>query len=265
MKRNSIFMWAYITFVFMAIIMRLCFDYPLWTPLVLAVTISSVLFAVEDLFASLAKTLSDTCDNIENFVSIARGKMEKALSSIENELASLEKVLVFLEETSAALEKTSKSANDIENLVHKVSGTKKTTEKNKVRLTGMIQNLSDIEQKAINDRRLQKRYSEYANFLAYLGFLILFFVLILAPFTTISTATQDEFTVFSFFVILITRQISIDKSMKIKDDMLTFQNFVQSQEELEADISDIEKIYNSIIELIEIPMNHSEEVSSHAN
>lgn len=250
MKRNSIFMWAYITFIFLAIIVRLCFDYPLWAPIVMAVTLSSVLFAIEDLYASLAKTLSDACDNKENFAPTAREKAEKTL---------------------AFHEKAIKHINCFENMkydipeIQELQELQKALERNRDRLTNMIQVFSDIEQKAVRDREIQKGYLKHAAFLAYLGFLSLFCTLIFASFITRLTDVQEVATVFSFFVILITRQINIDKSLKIKEDMLKYQDIIRDQEEIEAEIPNAEKDINALIKLVDIPASQPKEVSTNAN
>lgn len=54
MKRNNIFMWAYITFMVLSCIVRSITDFSMWTPIVIAITISSMFFAIEELFSSVS-------------------------------------------------------------------------------------------------------------------------------------------------------------------------------------------------------------------
>ena len=84
MKRNNMFMWAYISFIFVSICTRIHCEYSLWSPLVMAVTISSILFAIEDLSSSFEKKLNDSCNTLETFVIKARKETEKELESLQD-------------------------------------------------------------------------------------------------------------------------------------------------------------------------------------
>lgn len=55
MNRNRFFMWAYITFVVVAAILRMCFEFSVWTPIVVAISISSVFFSAEDFCNRISK------------------------------------------------------------------------------------------------------------------------------------------------------------------------------------------------------------------
>lgn len=79
MKRNDIFMWAYITFVFFCIVLRIFWSFPLWGAVVLAITISSMFFAVEDICSSIARFSKETCDIADNFILTARKEISKDL------------------------------------------------------------------------------------------------------------------------------------------------------------------------------------------
>lgn len=57
MKRNSIFMLAYIAFVAICFIVRIFWNYPMWDNIVLAITISSVFFAYADMFHIIADSI----------------------------------------------------------------------------------------------------------------------------------------------------------------------------------------------------------------
>ena len=77
MKRNDIFMWAYISFIFVCIILRMNWAFPLWGAVVIAITISSVFFATEDLLSSVARFLQETCDVADKFIETAKKGIAK--------------------------------------------------------------------------------------------------------------------------------------------------------------------------------------------
>lgn len=242
MKRNNIFMWAYISFIFLAMILRLFFDYSLWSPLVMAITISSILFSIEDLDTSLAKTQSDMCDIKENFVIDARKRAEKILSFYEKMI----NILGNIDEDE-------------------LKRTLKTCENSKEKLIRLLQFISDIDGESKNDRELQKRYQSRANILAFGGFLALFCILIFASMITIPAVVQDIFTVCSFWVILISHQIGIDKQTKNTDYMARCQKVQKGLIEIENDSLIVEKDYNKLIKIIGNCSGNSEEGLTHAN
>lgn len=244
MKRNNIFMWAYIIFIFIAIGFRFSSDYSLWTPLVIAITISSILFSVEDLFISLAKLSSNLCDIQENFTPTAREMVERSLA--------------FYEEAS-------KKTKAFEHTEYDLSGLQSSGEHNIATLKKMIQRISDLENQATSGRKEQSKFQKIATIFAFLGFLCLFCTLIIASEITISTVAQEIFTVFSFSVILITHQINIVKSMKINDYMVNIQDIQQQQKEADEHLSLTMKQYNELIELLEDCSNAPMEELNHAH
>ena len=80
MKRNNIFMWAYISFIGISVALRLLLNYSLWNPIIFAITFSSMFFAIEDFFTLLYQTKRKSCDITDSFVTSARAKKEAALS-----------------------------------------------------------------------------------------------------------------------------------------------------------------------------------------
>lgn len=228
MERNNIFMWAYITFIIVAAFMRLFFDYVLWTPLVIAITISSILFAFEDLYTSLAKTLSDMCAISEELATIARKEAGKV---------------------SPLYEKMSKIS--FENIEYDTSSLQESLRYGKDQLTQMFQNSTDLDQVSMSVRKKQVRHQRSADFFAYSGFLCLFFIMIFASLLTIPAVFQDIITVFSFSVILITHQMNINESKKIKSSLMRYQEFLRLYEEVDERLPIMEKAYNELIKDIE--------------
>ncbi|MBD5161640.1 MAG: hypothetical protein HDT14_06440 [Oscillibacter sp.] len=244
MRRNNLFMWAYISFVFISVVVRLLVDYSLWAPLVIAITISSIPFGIEDLFISLSKSLNDSCDIKENFTSIFRRRAEKELCFFEN---------------------VSQRKEFFKNEMYDISSLQETWEHSKDRLSGMIQRIAYVENASKVERERQKRYEKTANVFSYLGFLSLFCSLIFTSLITIPTHIQEVFTVFSFGIILMTHQINVDISTKIKDDSIKFQDILQDQDQVEDGLSSAENCFNILTEFIEDYANSPEEELDHAN
>lgn len=81
MKRNNMFMLSYIIFIFIAFVVKLCWDFPMWAPIVTAITIASCIFSCADItnavdveyskdvedFTPLLDTAMEKCNHIEKF------------------------------------------------------------------------------------------------------------------------------------------------------------------------------------------------------
>lgn len=244
MKRNNIFMWAYISFIFMGALARLFFDYSLWIPLVLAITLSSILFAIEDLFSSLEKALGDSCDIEDDFVLKARKRAENGL---------------------AFLKKVDKNASIYRGSKYDLSDIQSSFEPMKTHFVAIMQVISTFERDSQCKRKAQKRYQKISNCFTYLGFLLLFCTLIFATQITISPVAQDILTVLSFAIILITHQINSSKSREIKEEMINSQRALQTQADVHKDLSMSEERFDYLIELMENLANESEEEPSNAH
>ncbi len=59
MKRNNIFMLAYIVFIFVSANIKLIYDFPMWSKIVVAVTTASWIFAISDCCASVSNFQKD--------------------------------------------------------------------------------------------------------------------------------------------------------------------------------------------------------------
>lgn len=254
MKRNNIFMWAYISFAFIAVGIRFFFEYPLWSPLVVAITFSSILFALEDLCTSLAKALKDTCTLIENFIPTSQEKAEKDLSLYEE-----------MCEKASSLKMIECEISFLQDPLHRVSILQESFEDRKAQLAKILEMIEQLKHQMEHDRKTQNQYQNAANFLAYAGFLVLFCSLLFAALITIPVHIQDAFTVLSFAIILLANQLNITKSAEIQGKMKLCQEVLQEQEETEKNLSKMREGFNYVIEFIENHVRDLKEESVHAN
>ena len=121
-KNNSSSTYIYI--IIFSIILRCFIDYELWGPIVLAVTISSILFAVEDVFRSLSLFLHNLHEIAHTFVNEARRKTTKDLEMLYvlNKKANdykdcdnhMDQVIEIIEERKKLIDRIIEEINKIE-------------------------------------------------------------------------------------------------------------------------------------------------------
>ena len=90
MKRNNLFMLSYIIFIFIAFFVKLFCDFPMWPPLVTAITIASCIFACSDIvdvvaeeygndeksFTPLLDSALEKCVHLETVFQSNAGKLQ---------------------------------------------------------------------------------------------------------------------------------------------------------------------------------------------
>lgn len=186
MKRNNIFMWAYISFIIISALWRFFVEFSLWTPIVLAITVSSVFFALEDLFTSLYHSSKDSLEIVDSFISEMRKKDDREM-----------RVLTKIGEAITLYEDSIHGIVDKDLYETLRRGYLKTED-----------DICSIEKGNEEKRNELKTYEKAANILAYLGFLCLFCTLIIASSYTAPKMVQEVFTVVPFALILIARQLN---------------------------------------------------------
>lgn len=230
MKRNDIFMWAYITFVFFCIVLRMLWAFQLWGAVVLAITISSMFFAVEDLCSSMARFLKDSCDIADSFISTARKEVSKDLEF----LSAVDQKADTYKDKEYDLSDVKMSYNPIRNSI-----------------TQMAIYLDSFEKKIVRKKEQQKKCQKYANIMAYLGFLCLFCVLVISSAGTVPVLDQEIITVLAFGVILVTQQINTYSEKKIKKDIVDSEKALQAQREARESMLKSEDNINYLCSLVE--------------
>ena len=258
MKRNTIFMWAYITFIIISIVLRLFVNYSLWTPTVIAVSISCVFFAVEDLLTSLYKVnnayyqiLKQLLQKLEDLQSgdVLTISSIKALTAEENSLHLISNEITdsIRQKIGGLREDDRISRSQIESLSkmflnlqekpclennHDKEETKTTIE------TEGIAKLQDlIDKKNVQTSRLQKA----ADIVAFLGFLCLFCFLVLSSYISIPKVFQDELTIIPFAIVLVLRQLNEFFANKEQEILIGAKDVVNAGQKVSVALEEYKK------------------------
>ncbi len=184
MKKNNTFLLAYIIVIFACTMVRLFWDYPMWSNIVIAVTISSAFFAFSDLYRQKSNSLTELTrkqtedvergifetEQIKKNVQVLISQNEEQLSSNS---AERQKLSEHFESASKRIEVIMNSYLEMKNQIPKASASA-----NRCRIVSEIIEL--------------------------IGFVSLFAVMIFEPVAAIFEGSQDVLTVISFAVILST-------------------------------------------------------------
>lgn len=208
MNRNNIFMRAYIIFIFVCLCVRPFWGYPLWGSVVLAITLSSIFFAIEDLKALCAQTLKEQCDIGDDY--IISSKVE-----ISQNEKLIEKVNLFVKEKGGEYDLTD---------LQKYFDEKKDT------VSKIIEHNEEIEKVIKIKRSSQKKYEKDAEKFLFMGYFVLFCTLIFSP-EAVPTLFQEMLSVLSFGIILATQQRK-DKYAKIIENEIKNSNKVLDAQEM---------------------------------
>lgn len=225
------FMWAYITFIGLSISLRIFFEFEFWNPIVLSITLSSMFFAIEDLFSLFYQTQKNICDSTEYFITNAREKKEEDLLFFK----SIDKKIEKYKDTEHKLMKFQEVSQHHTEITEKI-----------------LEIIDGIEKENFKDRKKEEKYKNLSYFFAYIGFLFLFVSLIATKLILVPQLIQDFITVISFAIILITQQINslfivkIEKENKENKELLQkivaeSNRWIELNENLEKIIMKIEE------------------------
>lgn len=181
MKKNNMFMLAYTIFIFVAFVIKLCWDFPMWAPIVTAITIASCIFSCADIadivateygtdikdFTPLVEDAKEKCKRIEKFYS----RYDTQLARMKEHDDNMAEVLL---EGPEIIADTNKQLTEITN------GLK------------FKKNLSNI------CKWLTKP-------LVVIGFLSFFCTITFEPINELLVPVQDYLTVFAFGVMMLTQ------------------------------------------------------------
>lgn len=227
MKRKSIFMWAYITAICACAILRAYTDYDQWDPIVFAITVSSAVFAIEDLFSSVCRASHDSCDLLEDYIAKAKTNAERDKAFFER-LEEKANTQSFTREKHAELFESNDSLLAVIN--EAISGAK------------------EVELKIADRREKLKIYDHFSSILAYIGFLCLFCIVFFSSFVSLSSTILEILTVFSFAVIMATQQLNQYFAKRIEEESETCQKALKLDKLTMKRYPDIEKHFDEMIE-----------------
>ncbi len=211
MNRSNIFMWTYIGFIGICSILRMITDYTIWSSIVLGITVSSALFAVEDLFTSISCVFEKRADASRPFV-------DKRM-----------------EVYAASLGILSSAVTEEQNEPQKGTGNT-----NKIHNETIEESLKDVFQEALNineftkeiekDKKASKNFRCIAVVCAYLGFSCLLLAMLTSSFFKVSVVAQEILTVVSFMIILANKQVG-ELTEKIINAMINKQEVILKRQE----------------------------------
>lgn len=243
MKRNSIFMWAYISFIIFSVLLRIFVEFSLWRPIVLAITVSSVFFALEDLYASLYHSLKDSLDISNDFASEARKKYEKEM-----------KILTKIDESVPLYKDSQYDITDI-NCIYEPA------RKGYLEIDEII---CSVERDNEAKRNKLNKYRKATYCLAYFGFLCLFCTLIIVSSITVPEVVQEVLTVVPFAMILITQQLKSISAEKNRKDLIGSKHALETQALASELLAESEKKFDYLLSLISV-LEEKEEEARHAD
>ena len=244
MKRNNIFMWAYISFIMFAILLRLFNEFLLWRPIVLAITVSSVFFALEDLFASLYHSLKDFLDIANSLTSEVRKQNDKDMGF----LAKIDRAIPLLKE----------SQYDVTNINYIAEATRK-------ELLELDELICSIDKEIQTKTNTLYHYNKIAIVSAFIGFLCLFCTLIVATSLFIPEIAQEILTVMPFALILLTQQIKIISSKQNKKNLANKKSILEAEVRTDKIIDDTLQILDDLIENCMSEREKKQEVTTDAD
>ena len=196
MKKTNWFMTAYIIFLFICIFVQCFVQFPLWTSLVIAVTVSSWIFAIADIALYYSELSSENCDRFDKLCMRFKHSIEDELSEIEDYELSSNQSGAIVNNSQENLDKVKGAALDL----------KKT--------------ITDMEHD-ISANRGKIRIAEKIGAVLYvLGFLTFLCVVVFDPLSTRFGRLQDTLTVSAFALILST-QLSREKVVQYLKEITT--------------------------------------------
>ena len=227
MKRNSIFMWAYITAICACAILRAYTDYDQWDSIVFAVTVSSAFFAIEDLFSSVCQAVHDSCNLLDDYIEKAKENAERDKSFFK-QLEEKANRQSFTREKHADLFESNDSLLAVINKA--------------------ITSAEEVKQKIENTREKLNKYDHFSTFLAYIGFLCLFCMVFFSSFISLSSTLLEILTVLSFAVIMATQQLNLYFARKIAEESETCHKALKLDELTMERYPEIEHHFDEMIE-----------------
>lgn len=174
MKRNTIFMLAYIAFVVICFIVRLFWDYPMWDNIVIAITISSVFFAYADMFHIIAESIEKSKELSLNQCNRMKGIVDSTMNNLRRLKANIDEI-------------------------HEKDSLRKSLEN----YTKMRDNLSALE-KSYTNLKIVNLCRCIENVNLFIAFLLLLCILVFQSLAERLLSVQSYATVLAFIMILLT-------------------------------------------------------------
>jgi len=180
-KRNNMFMLSYTIFIFVAFVARLHWDFPMWAPIVTAITVASCIFSCADISNIVSV---EYATDVKDFTPLLDGAMEKC-KYIEEFYSKHHAKLVQLKERDENMAEVLMEGPEI------IADTRK--------------QLTEI----CNGLKLKKIMSAICraltNSLVVIGFLSFFCTITFEPVNVWLVPIQDYLTVLAFGIMMLTQ------------------------------------------------------------
>ena len=210
MKRNNLFMLAYIIFIFVSSWLRVVYDYPMWPKLVAAITIASFFLIISDLVYSLIKNTYENMQTETEYIAV-----------IQEEFGAMQKYAQeYLKEKVDKIDEIKKVK--IEETIESMDG-----------------KLKSIRERAKNIINYCEKYKIVADTFTVLGFLSFFFILVFETVSSFIIGILDLITVLSFGFVLLTQYFSekqindiaevVADDTDMKNSIMALKNYYQQE------------------------------------
>lgn len=189
MKRNNMFMCAYILFIIFSALVRLYWNFPMWNALVSAVTISSFFFAFADDCAVAADDMKQSIKIRRRYIDTAKKEIDFMIRRAEEkrrkcQLAVDDDRRGKIEAELTEIDENIKMALECRDIIKEVE--------------------IDLEK----DQKKVSKNEKKASALALVGFFAFFCVMSFQTLNAITTQIQDYLSVCAFALILLTQYVS---------------------------------------------------------
>lgn len=211
MKRNNIFMLAYIAFVAVCLIVRIFWNYPMWDNIVIAITISSVFFAYADMFHIIA-------GSIETAKRLSLEQSNRMMGIVDNTMNHLRK-----------LKANTDDDREKERLNESID-----------RYSEMRNKLNQVRKKYVN-LKIVNVCRNVENASLFIAFLFLLCALVFQSLTKKLISVQSYATVLAFLLILLTPVIGTWIKGKSNKE-------INEGKDIETTFSVLEKVYRKELE-----------------
>ena len=210
MKRNNIFMWTYIVAIILCSVYRTSQEISSWSAVVLAVTVSSMFFALEDLLISINQILQESNSYAERYIAEVKSSLDKECDI----LARVSNKITHVTKSKEKIERIHRMHSSFDESIGKVRS-----------------QIQEYEKHINVSNKFIKNYHWFEYMAAFSGFFSIFLIMFFPEKIQVSAVNQEQLTVLSFAVVLITRQINQYVAEKITRNTEAIALLMEQREE----------------------------------
>ena len=114
----------------------------------------------------------------------------------------------------------------------------------------MVQGIEQFEADVSSRRTIQKRFEVWANSIAFVGFLVLFIILIIEPYISLPSIAQEMISVVSFAIVLFSQLIDGIADERIMNDINNRKEAIRRQNEVRNVLEEASKKIDEYMALL---------------